>query len=86
MSSVPHVEQCAVFPIMDSNNTVKTIKAYVTGDISLNTVKEELSRKLPAYMVPRSIKIVDQIPENANYKIDRRRLYERFKRNINGNL
>ena len=86
LSSVPHVEQCAVFPIMDSNNTVKTIKAYVTGDISLNTVKEELSRKLPAYMVPRSIKIVDQIPENANYKIDRRRLYERFKRNINGNL
>lgn len=38
------------------------------------TVREDLRRFLPDYMVPRRITVMDELPKNANGKVDRRAL------------
>ena len=39
-------------------------------------IKNELKKKLPSYMVPKKIKILDKFPLNTNGKIDRKKLME----------
>ena len=38
------------------------------------SLKAELARSLPAYMVPRQVRILDGMPLNANGKADRKAL------------
>ena len=55
----------------------KRIYLFVEADqltISSLEITEKLKSSLPAYMVPGKVKIVDEIPMNANGKIDRVRL------------
>jgi nonribosomal peptide synthetase protein VioF len=35
-------------------------------------LRAELVERLPSYMVPRRVVMVDQLPHNANGKVDRR--------------
>ena len=37
-------------------------------------LKAELARSLPAYMVPRQVRVLERMPLNANGKADRRLL------------
>lgn len=37
-------------------------------------LKAELARSLPAYMVPRQVRVLERMPLNANGKADRRSL------------
>lgn len=39
-----------------------------------NTVKEELNALMPAYMIPRKIAALDELPMTSNGKVDRKRL------------
>lgn len=57
---------------------VKIIKAYVVvdGNVSEDYIKEELSKLIPSYMMPKVIEILDSIPVNNNGKYDRRKLSE----------
>lgn len=41
-------------------------------------IKKELKEKVPSYMVPRKIVILDQFPMNINGKIDRKKLTEEY--------
>jgi len=43
-------------------------------------LKEELARKLPAYMVPRTIVFMESLPMTPNGKADRRKLAEFLQR------
>lgn len=49
------------------------IKAFVTlkCQISVEKIKQDIKKVLPAYMIPRIIKILDSLPRNQNGKIDR---------------
>lgn len=63
--------------ILDLTGTTK-IYAYVTLTELVDTqlIKEELKSKLPIYMIPQKIIVVDQIPLTTNGKVDIKRLLE----------
>lgn len=64
--------------------------AYLTAFVVLNdrpelsdlkigiAIKKELKTKVPAYMVPRKVIILDKFPMNINGKIDRKKLTEEY--------
>lgn len=72
------VKECAVVAKFNDNLTVKTIKAYVVVEDNQNAnyIKSELEKYIPAYMIPKTIKIIDKLPINQNEKIDRKALSE----------
>lgn len=73
------VEQSCVLPNYDKDNKVKSITAVVaySNEIDINTdktIKEELKKHIPEYMIPKKIKFVDKLPMNNNGKVDRKEL------------
>ncbi|SHM85414.1 amino acid adenylation domain-containing protein/thioester reductase domain-containing protein [Chryseobacterium carnipullorum] len=53
-----------------ASETIKSLRAFVTGDSHISNIRSELSRKIPTYMVPNEIFTVDIIPLKSNGKID----------------
>jgi D-alanine--poly(phosphoribitol) ligase subunit 1 len=49
------------------------IRSYVTvkSDVSVESIRNDIKKLLPAYMIPRIITILDSMPKNQNGKIDR---------------
>ena len=45
-------------------------------------LKAALARTLPAYMVPRQVRVVDELPLTANEKVDRKALAARLARPV----
>ena len=64
---VPHPELSQAIAIVITSNSQQ--------DNLEKTVATELSKFLPNYMVPKLIKVWDQIPRNANGKFDRKQIY-----------
>ena len=60
----------------NQDNIVKSIKAFVVLDSKYDIlyVKDELSKLLPSYMIPKTIKVLDKLPVNNNGKVDRKAL------------
>lgn len=54
------------------------IVAFISGRIGTDdpTLRAQIKKRLPSYMVPSSIRQIDSIPLNANGKIDRKALAE----------
>ena len=67
---------CCVF---DSDK--KKIVLYYVGKISESSLKNYLKNKLPRYMVPHTIHLLDAMPLTPNGKIDRNLLKQRSKEN-----
>lgn len=76
ISSFCGVENCAVVAKRNPEGEVRLIKAFVSGNIPEEEIRRELSKKLPEYMIPKSIKFLDSLPLNKNGKIDRKELLE----------
>lgn len=77
--SIPGVQECAVIAKYTENNNVKTIKAFVAAEAAefdSSYIRNELSKKIPGYMAPRTITVLDRLPMNKNGKIDRKALAE----------
>jgi len=72
------ISECAVIAKYNDEGVVKTIKAFVVveKDVSLSSLKKELSQMIPEYMMPKSFQIVDKLPINPNGKIDRKALLD----------
>jgi len=80
------VEEAVVMPIKDEDGRVQALAALVTlgdgsdtrdhsdscGGCSVLSLKRYLAEKLPKYMIPETIIITEEMPRNANGKIDRR--------------
>ena len=43
-------------------------------DANSEELKQVVAEKLPPYMVPRKVIVMDELPHNANGKVDRLRL------------
>lgn len=54
----------------------RNLCAYIEfeGEFLYDNIKESLSEKLPAFMVPDYFVLVDKLPVNANGKVDKRKL------------
>lgn len=72
------VKDCAVVAKYNDDLVVKTIKAFVVVEdgIENNYIKKKLEKYIPEYMIPKTIKIMEKLPINANGKIDRKALSE----------
>ncbi|MBO4797734.1 MAG: AMP-binding protein, partial [Candidatus Methanomethylophilaceae archaeon] len=57
-----------------SNGAGKELCAYIVGDADAESVKEWVSGRKPAYMVPAFIVKLDSIPLNINGKVDKKAL------------
>ena len=71
-------EAVVVAKLKEDKITVKLIKAYIVVDknIDIPYVKQKLNEMLPAYMMPKTIEILEKIPINNNGKYDRKKLKE----------
>ena len=80
LGALPGVTSCAVLAV-DVGPGDKQLAAYVSlegeSPPSRATLKSALSKELPDYMVPGVFFVVDELPLNANGKLDRRALGER---------
>lgn len=74
ISKIKGVKECAVVAKYNEDNVVKSVKAFVVGDVTTGFIKEELDNMIPGYMMPRTIKIIDKMPVNQNGKVDRKAL------------
>lgn len=56
---------------------VRLLKAFVVAsasDLDEKAIKSALAKRLPAYMIPKTIVLMDALPVNANGKYDRKKL------------
>jgi len=72
LNKCPGVREAAVL-VREDNPGRKQLVAYVAGPESLDSqaLRESVAQRLPAFMVPASVVTLDQLPLNANGKIDR---------------
>ncbi|WP_443689886.1 amino acid adenylation domain-containing protein [Paraburkholderia megapolitana] len=47
------------------------LAGYIAGDIDTDVVQRELEQKLPAYMVPSTLTVLEKLPAMPNGKLDR---------------
>ncbi|QQS47209.1 MAG: amino acid adenylation domain-containing protein [Acidobacteriota bacterium] len=75
-------EECAVVAINTGGfEGVAICCAFVpinNGEVTPNRIRSELGRALPNYMMPARWMRLERLPKNANGKIDRKALRERF--------
>ena len=85
MRKIDIVSNTAVAPIY-RDEKVAYIQAFVVlaerneGSL-LKTklqIKEELKKRVPSYMIPKKITILDKLPMNSNGKVDRKKLVEEY--------
>ena len=78
LNSLSSVKQSAVLYIRNNTAFGKIHACLILedSDVDLSLIKEELSFKLPSYMMPNVYQILDSFPKNANGKIDKNALKE----------
>jgi amino acid adenylation domain-containing protein len=65
------------WPVVDGS--AEGIVAFVSGSgIDLEWTMQEVRRRLPTYMIPKELHVVDSMPLNSNGKIDRKALAGRL--------
>ena len=70
------IAQCAVVATTEGDTEVETsLVAYVVLESNVQVdsleIRERMARRLPSYMVPRSIVLLDALPQTPNGKLDR---------------
>lgn len=77
-----NINNVAVLPVFNDENKISHLTAFVVlnreNDLSnlknSMIIKDEVKKFIPAYMIPRNIKILKSFPLNTNGKIDRKKL------------
>ncbi|WP_225821722.1 non-ribosomal peptide synthetase [Streptomyces naphthomycinicus] len=77
--SHPRVEACVVVaPARESR--ARHLVAFVVGEADGDEVSAHLRERLPGYMVPADVRILDSLPLTGNGKVDRLALTEQARR------
>lgn len=79
---IPGLKQCAVIHTLSKNGFSKIV-AFVAGSEMANAdMRNELKKYLPGYMIPNAIEHLDELPKNANGKVDRVLLKKQYEQEI----
>ncbi|WP_082963952.1 non-ribosomal peptide synthetase [Mycobacterium sp. 852002-51961_SCH5331710] len=73
LTALEGVDQAAVIAREDRVGD-KRLVGYITGDADPTQVRAQLSDRLPAYMVPTAVVLLDALPLTVNGKLDKRAL------------
>lgn len=75
----PYVRDCAVVALPDARNGGARLVAFVVGPAaSTSSLREDLKRDMPSYLVPEVIAAGDVLPTTASGKVDARALLARI--------
>ena len=75
-----HGKRNAVAAAVDGGGSNMVVRLMIEGTaVDTTALKEFLSGKLPSYMLPHDIRFMEQFPQNANNKIDRKAIREMLK-------
>ena len=66
--------QQAVVIVREDRPGDKRLVGYVTGAAEPAAVRTALAERLPAYMVPAAVVVIDALPLTVNGKLDKRAL------------
>lgn len=77
LMQISYVKQCAVVHGKTANGFSKIV-AYIATDLKLEQkeIRVELRKYLPEYMIPNYFETMQELPKNANGKVDRIQLKE----------
>ena len=83
IEEIPGIIKSIVNPI--NNNGIKSLAAYLTTNelYDANELMEYLKLRLPKYMIPSFLMVLDEFPMTLNGKIDRKALPEPNASNVN---
>ncbi|MER5642789.1 amino acid adenylation domain-containing protein, partial [Kitasatospora sp. NPDC002227] len=73
LSAYPGAEQLLV-TVREDQPGDKRVVAYVTGSVAAEEVRAFAAERLPGYMVPAAVVVLDALPVTPNGKVDRRAL------------
>jgi D-alanine--poly(phosphoribitol) ligase subunit 1 len=74
LTALPEIRQAVVLPV-EKDGRVKSLTAYVVADTDdVRSIKEKLRERLPKYMIPKKIVLLESMPVNSNGKADRKQL------------
>lgn len=73
------VEEAVVVPLIEKDKSVTSLIGYIKlfesrSNDSILKIKGYLAESLPVYMIPEKLLIMEDIPKNANGKIDRQKI------------
>ncbi|TAL63542.1 MAG: amino acid adenylation domain-containing protein [Bacteroidetes bacterium] len=78
LTKIPNInEAVALHSIKDDISLIIGVVA-TSQSISAAYIKNEISQFIPKYMIPNRIEILKQLPKNANGKVDRNLLKEKY--------
>ncbi|WP_142245685.1 amino acid adenylation domain-containing protein, partial [Mycobacterium sp. IS-836] len=73
LTELDGVQQAAVIARDDPSTTTRLV-GYITGTADPARIRTALAQRLPAYMVPAAIVVLDALPRTVNGKLDTRAL------------
>lgn len=76
------MERVAVLPIRKPDGTIRSLTAFLVMDSpassfgrqNIKDLRNLLAESIPSYMIPKRIRIVDDLPVTNNGKVDRKKL------------
>lgn len=78
LSRIPGVDEAvALHTVRDGMSLIIGVVA-ARGDLTADAIRREVSKLVPAYMVPGRVDVFPRLPKNDNGKIDRRALKTRY--------
>lgn len=70
------VRDCVAVPLPGRSGAYERLALAFTGDADPNRVRAELRDRLPGHLVPDLVRRLDELPHNANGKVDHRAVTE----------
>jgi Non-ribosomal peptide synthetase modules and related proteins len=75
---IPGIDEAVALHITRGGLSLIVAVVASNNGLEADAIRKEVSKLVPAYMVPSRVDVFEQLPKNANGKIDRRLLQSRY--------